>query len=328
MFFATMLVIMSTHSNDLRHCLSIEHFNKTQLIALFKQADHYLTSSGQLTPLTAPLPLKGVTVANLFLEPSTRTRCSFELAATYLGAHVLNIDLNNASSAHKGETLTDTLRNLEAMRVRCFIIRHHTPGAVQELAQSVSPDTTVINAGDGIHAHPTQALLDTYTLWRRSTDFSRYRVAIIGDIAHSRVARSQIAALSLLEASDIRLIAPSSLLPEDVSKYPVTCYEQLETGLQDVNVIICLRIQKERIPKALFTTLSDFHQQFGINTQTLGFAHPKAVVMHPGPVNYGVEITKEVATGSQSLILEQVTNGVALRMALLAKGLKKQKLDS
>lgn len=316
---------MSAKQTNPKHCLSIEGLKKTDVLALFQQANQFLAASGELVPLISPLtppPLHGVVVATIFLEPSTRTQYSFELAATYLGAHVLHFNLQSSSNETKQETIVDTLHNLEAMGVRCFVIRHNTPHAVEKLAELVRPDTAVVNGGDGIHAHPTQALLDTYTLWRRNPDFSQYRVAIVGDIAHSRVARSQMQALSLLGVPDVRVIAPPHLLPEDIGKYNVTCYDNLESGLDNANVVIALRLQKERMSPALLAQMGDFHQTFGITAQTLRFASPDAVIMHPGPVNYGVEITSDVGKGPHSLILQQVTNGVALRMALLAQLVK------
>ncbi|RDY67190.1 aspartate carbamoyltransferase catalytic subunit [Lysobacter soli] len=261
--------------------------------------------------------LDGIAVCTLFFEPSTRTRMSFTLAAQRLGADVLNFDAST-SSTRKGETALDTLKNLEAMGVRGFVIRHHEDGAVAALSQHVELGTALVNAGDGRSAHPTQGLLDMLTLRQaKGHDFSKLKVAIVGDVKHSRVARSDLQALRTLGTGEIRVCGPASLLPNDGTLDGCVVSHDLDAALDGVDAAMMLRLQRERMEEGLVASLDDYHREFGLTAQRLTRAAPDAVVMHPGPINRGVEITDEVADGPQSLILRQVSNGVAVRMAVL-----------
>jgi aspartate carbamoyltransferase catalytic subunit len=239
------------------------------------------------------------------------------LAAKRLSADVINMNIATSATS-KGESLLDTIRNLEAMHVDMFVIRHALSGAAHFIAQHVAPGISVINAGDGNHAHPTQALLDMFTIRRHKNDFSSLRIAIIGDILHSRVARSQIQALSILGAKEIRVIAPKTLLPIEVNALGVSVSHTLEEGLQDIDVVIMLRLQKERMSGALLPSESEYFNCFGLTQEKLAIAKPDAIVMHPGPINRGVEISSEVADGPQSVILQQVSYGIAIRMAIMS----------
>lgn len=261
--------------------------------------------------------LDGIAVCTLFFEPSTRTRMSFTLAAQRLGADVLNFDAST-SSTRKGETALDTLKNLEAMGVRGFVIRHHEDGAVAALSEHVEHGTALVNAGDGRSAHPTQGLLDMLTLRQaKGHDFSKLKVAIVGDVKHSRVARSDLQALRTLGTGEIRVCGPASLLPNDGTLDGCVVSHDLDAALDGVDAAMMLRLQRERMEEGLVASLDDYHREFGLTAQRLTRAAPDAVVMHPGPINRGVEITDEVADGPQSLILRQVSNGVAVRMAVL-----------
>ena len=266
--------------------------------------------------------LAGTAVCTLFFEPSTRTRSSFTLAAQRLDADVMSFDAST-SSAKKGETDTDTLRNLEAMGVRGFVIRHPDDGAVARLAAAVKPQTCLLNAGDGRTGHPTQGLLDMLTIRQaKGEDFGRLRVAIIGDIRHSRVARSDLVALEKLGVTDIRACAPAGLLPDDDTLAACAMVtDDLAAALRDADVVMTLRLQRERMEDGLVDSLDGYHRDFGITTERLRLAQPDAIVMHPGPMNRGVEISDEVADGPQSMILRQVANGVKVRMAVLERAL-------
>lgn len=257
--------------------------------------------------------LRGKTVINLFYEPSTRTRTSFELAGKYMSADTINIS-TSASSVVKGETLKDTAKTLEVMGADVVIIRHAAAGAPHILSKHLS--ASVINAGDGFHEHPTQALLDMFTMKQKKGSLRGLKVAIVGDILHSRVARSNIWALNKVGA-EVRVIAPSTLLPPEVEKLGVTPYTRIEDGLQDADVVMVLRMQLERQQKGLFPTIREYSRLYGVTAERAQLAKPDALIMHPGPMNRGVEIAPEVADGVQSVINEQVTNGVAVRMALL-----------
>jgi aspartate carbamoyltransferase catalytic subunit len=261
--------------------------------------------------------LRGKTIVNLFFEASTRTRVTFELAAKRLSADVLNININ-ASSTVKGETLLDTLQNLEAMYCDMFVVRHADSGAAHFIAQHVLPHVHVINAGDGRHAHPTQAMLDMFTIRRVKGEFAPLTVAIVGDILHSRVARSQIHALTTLGVNEVRVIAPKTLIPNEVETLGVHVYYDLRQGLRDVDVVIALRLQYERMQGALLPSEHEYFQLYGLTEEKLAFAKPDAIIMHPGPINRGVEIASAVADGPRSVILQQVTHGIAVRMAVMA----------
>jgi aspartate carbamoyltransferase catalytic subunit len=307
---------LQTDSNGrLRHFLTIEGLKPDLLTEILNTAESFSSVAEQAVK-KVPL-LRGVTVANLFFEASTRTRTTFEVAAKRLSADVLNLNIN-ASSTSKGESLLDTLRNLEAMNCDMFVVRHHNSGAAHFIAQHVAPHIRIINAGDGRHAHPTQAMLDMFTIRRHKKEFNNLRVAIVGDVLHSRVARSQIHALSTLGAAEIRVVAPKTLLPRDVSKLGVHVYHDLCEGIKDVDVIIMLRLQKERMTSAFLPSEHEYFHLYGLTEEKLQHAKPDVTVMHPGPINRGVEMDSQVADGPHSVILEQVTNGIAVRMAIMA----------
>jgi len=299
----------------LRHLLTLEGLPASMLETLLESAEAMVPQSLSGTGLRDRLA--GKTVCTLFFEPSTRTRGSFHLAATRLGADVLGFDVH-ASSTKKGETALDTMRTLEAMGVDCFVVRHADNGAVAELAAGARPETSFINAGDGRNAHPTQGLLDMLTLrQRKGPDFSQLKVLIVGDVRHSRVARSDLHALRTLGAGEIRVCAPASLLPDDATLDGCRVIESLDEALYRVDAVMMLRLQRERMDEGLVPSLESYFADYGLDARRLGLAAPDAVVMHPGPMNRGVEISDEVADGPQSAILQQVGNGVAVRMAIL-----------
>jgi aspartate carbamoyltransferase catalytic subunit len=299
----------------LRHLLTIEGLSRPLITEILDTAESFLGVNAQ-TVKKVPL-LRGKTVMNLFFEASTRTRTTFELAAKRLSADVLNINISTSATV-KGESLLDTLRNLEAMLVDMFVVRHADSGAAHFIARHVAPHVSVLNAGDGRHAHPTQALLDMFTIRHHKGDFSALRVAIVGDILHSRVARSQIHALNVLGAGEVRVIAPRTLLPVFVEELGVHVFHDIRAGLKDVDVIIMLRLQRERMDSGLLPSEHEFYQLWGLNEERLALAAPEAIVMHPGPANRGVEIDSRVADGPQSVILKQVTYGIAVRMAVMS----------
>lgn len=257
--------------------------------------------------------LRGKTVVNLFFEPSTRTRTSFELAAKRLSADLLNISVAT-SSVVKGETLFDTAKNLEAMMADIIVVRHSSSGAPDRLARRLK--SSVINAGDGSHEHPTQALTDLYTIRERKGRLDGLIITIVGDIAHSRVARSNMYALVKMGA-DVRVAGPPTMIPAGIDKLGVRVYYDLDEALTGVDVVMMLRLQLERQGKALFPSIREYSRLYGLNRERLRFAKKDALVMHPGPVNRGVEITSDLADGASSVIMDQVTNGIAVRMAVM-----------
>ena len=299
----------------LLHFLTIEGLSRQHLVDILDTAE---SLSGVAERRVKKLPtLHGKTLVNLFFEASTRTRATFELAAKRLSADVLNFNISTSSTS-KGETLLDTLRTIEAMQVDMFIVRHADSGAAEFVARHVKPHIAVLNAGDGRHAHPTQAMLDMFTIRRHKPDFTRLKVAIIGDILHSRVARSQIHALNTLNTGEVRVIAPRTLLPNKVETLGVQVYHDIAQGLEGVDVVIMLRLQKERMQGALLPSEHEYYRCYGLTEARLKNAKADAIVMHPGPINRGVEIDSKVADGPQSVILEQVTNGLAVRMAIMS----------
>lgn len=298
----------------LKHFLTLEGLKRHHLDEILDTAASLLNVAERRVK---KLPtLRGTTVVNLFFEPSTRTRTTFELAAKRLSADVMNLDMRSSSTT-KGETLLDTLHNIEAMQVDMFVVRHAVSGAAEFVAHHVAPHIAVLNAGDGRHAHPTQAMLDVFTIRRHKGQFQDLRVAIVGDILHSRVARSQIHALNILQTGEVRVVAPRTLLPNAVESLGVQVYHRLEEGLRDVDVVIMLRLQRERMEGARLPSEQEYFQLYGLTEQRLALAAPDAIVMHPGPINRGVEIESRVADGERSVILEQVTNGIAVRMAIM-----------
>jgi aspartate carbamoyltransferase catalytic subunit len=310
-----------TESGHLRHFLTIEGLKRPLLTEIMDRAEQFSSISHQQVR-KVPL-LRGKTIVNLFFENSTRTRTTFELAAKRLSADVMNLNISTSATS-KGESLLDTLHNLESMHSDMFVVRHHQSGAAEFIAQHVAPHVSIINAGDGCHAHPTQAMLDMFTIRRHKQHFPDLRVAIVGDILHSRVARSQIQALAILGVGEIRVIAPKTLLPSNCSSLGVHVYNDMEEGLQDVDVIIMLRLQHERMQGALLPSAREYFKSYGLTEEKLRFAKPDAIVMHPGPINRGVEIASSVADGPQSVILEQVTHGIAVRMAVMSMTLGTQ----
>lgn len=307
---------------SIRHFLGVEGLNKAQLQNIIAKAETFFDDKGQL--LNRP-ELDGCTVMNLFFEPSTRTRTTFEVAEKRLGANVLNIDIAR-SSTKKGESLRDTLWNLQAMTADIFVVRHSASGAAHFMATEVTPDIAIINGGDGWHAHPTQAMLDMLTIHREAPrPFEELSVAIVGDIKHSRVARSDISALQTLGVKDIRVVAPRTLLPKGIERFGVQVFEDMNACVTDCDVIMSLRIQNERIGSPLLASSSEYYKHYGITPERVALAKPDALIMHPGPMNRGVEIASSVADGAQSVILKQVSNGVAVRMAVLALAMEGQR---
>jgi aspartate carbamoyltransferase catalytic subunit len=299
----------------LRHFLTIEGLSRQILTDILDTAESFATVGAQSVK-KVPI-LRGKTITNLFFESSTRTRTTFELAAKRLSADVLNINVA-VSATSKGESMLDMLRNLEAMHCDMFVVRHNRSGAAHFIARHVAPHVSVINAGDGCHAHPTQAMLDMFTIRRHKGEFHKLKVAIVGDILHSRVARSQIHALSTLGAHEIRVIGPKTLIPRDASTFGVHVVHDLREGLRGVDAVLMLRLQRERMEGAFLPSEHEYYQLYGLTEDALALAKPDAIVMHPGPINRGVEIDSRVADGARSVILEQVTNGIAVRMAIMA----------
>lgn len=294
-----------------RHLLGIEGLEPSEIVSLLDRAEAALAVSRQIEKKTAAL--RGRTQINLFFEASTRTQSSFELAGKRLGADVMNMAVGN-SALKKGETLVDTAITLNAMRPDILVIRHSAAGAAELLSQKVS--CSVINAGDGAHEHPTQALLDALTIRRHKDRIAGLTVAICGDVAHSRVARSNILLLSALGAR-LRVIGPSTLLPAGIEQLGVQAFTDMRAGLAEVDIIMMLRLQRERMAGNYVPSIREYFHFFGLDEEKLAFARPDALVMHPGPMNRGVEIDSSVADGPQSLIREQVEIGVAVRMAVL-----------
>ncbi len=305
----------------LRHFLTVEGLSKHLLTEILDTAESF---SGIAAQSVKKVPLlRGKTIANVFFEASTRTRTTFELAAKRLSADVININVDR-SSAVKGETLLDTLRNLQAMHCDMFVVRHQDSGAAHFIARHVASHVSVINAGDGRHAHPTQALLDLFTIRRVKGTLAGLNVAIVGDILHSRVARSQIHALRAMGTHEIRVVAPKTLLPAAVETLGVRPYYTLEDGIRDADVVIMLRLQHERMQGALLPSAHEYFHLYGLTEAKLAAAKPDAIVMHPGPINRGVEMSSEVADGPRSVILQQVTHGIAVRRAIIALTMRRQ----
>jgi aspartate carbamoyltransferase catalytic subunit len=299
----------------LRHLLTLKDVPSDLIIEILDVAKSFLSVS---TRKTKKLPvLRGRSVFNLFFENSTRTLTTFEIAAKRLSADVINLNIP-ASSQSKGESLLDTVSNLVAMQADMFVVRHSVGGAPIEIARHVPDGVHVINAGDGQHAHPTQGLLDVFTIRHYKGGFSGLKVAIIGDIRHSRVARSEIHALTALGVDEIRIAGPESLMPTDVSTMGVKVYPDVNAALEGVDVIMMLRLQKERMEEALIPRVEDYFVKYGLNSERLKLASRDAIVMHPGPLNRGVEIDSAVADGPQSVILKQVTFGIVVRMAVMS----------
>lgn len=302
-------------NGELIHLLSTEGLPKAILTDILDTAQRFVSVNDREVK-KVPL-LRGKSVFNLFFENSTRTRTTFEIAAKRLSADVINLDIGK-SSASKGESLIDTIDNLSAMGADLFVMRHSESGAPYLIAQHVAPHVRVVNAGDGRHAHPTQGLLDMYTIRHYKGDFSNLTVAIVGDILHSRVARSDIHALTTLGCPEVRVVGPKTLVPDDLAGMGVRVMHDLDEALKGADVIIMLRLQNERMNGALLPSAAEYFERFGLTEKRLALAQPDAIVMHPGPVNRGVEIASSVLDGKQAVVLPQVTFGIAVRMAVMS----------
>lgn len=301
--------IQFNDDGKLIHFLNIENLSAQQILEILELAD-----------TVKPKSLNEKTVASLFFEPSTRTKTTFELAAKRLGADFINIDIANSSTS-KGESILDMIRTLEAMQCNMFIVRHSTSGIPHYIAEQVGDKISVINAGDGTHAHPTQAMLDMYTIKKYKNNFNNLNIAIVGDILHSRVAKSLIASLNILKVNNINIIGPKNLMPNNIDELNVTYSDKLEEGIDQVDVIIMLRLQKERMHEALIST-DDYYREFGLTKNKIKSAKKNVIVMHPGPINRGIEIDSDVADGPNSVILDQVSAGISIRMAVMSLILK------
>lgn len=306
-------------NGELQHLLTLDGLPRDVLNAILDTAAPF-TEVAEREVKKLPL-LRGKSIFNLFFENSTRTRTTFEIAAKRLSADVVNLNVSTSSTA-KGESLLDTVDNLCAMQADMFVVRHAASGAPVLIAQHLEATGRdhihVINAGDGRHAHPTQGLLDMYTIRHYKRDFTGLTVAIVGDVLHSRVARSQIAALTTLGVPEVRVIGPKTLLPTEIEKLGVRVFHDMREGLRDVDVVMMLRLQNERMNGALLPTPQEFYKVWGLTADKLSAAKPDAIVMHPGPMNRGVEIDSAVADGAQAVILPQVTFGIAVRMAVMS----------
>ena len=327
---------------NLQHFLTIDGLSRDHLIDIMDTAKSFITVDAKKTNSSSsshssnnsnkkkikksPL-LQNKTVVNLFFEPSTRTRTTFEIAAKHLGADVINLNVEKSSTS-KGETLLDTISNLEAMHTDLFVIRDSNAGAAYLVAKHVDDNVSVLNAGDGRHAHPTQAMLDMFTIREYKKSFANLSVAIVGDILHSRVARSQINALKILGTQDIRVVGPRTLLPTDIDELGVRPFHSMQQGLADVDLVMMLRLQRERMEGQLIASEREYFNVYGLNQDKIAYAKPDALVMHPGPINRGLEISSDIADSSRSLILPQVTNGIAVRMAVMAITAKNRGTDS
>ena len=300
---------------ELIHLLSIEGLPRSVLTHILDTAGTFL-SVNEREVKKVPL-LRGKSVFNLFFENSTRTRTTFEIAAKRLSADVINLDIARSSSA-KGESLLDTIANLSAMHADMFVVRHGESGAPYLIARHCAPHVPVVNAGDGRHAHRTQGLLDMYTIRHYKRDFTNLTVAIVGDIVHSRVARSDIHALTTLGVPEIRAVGPKTLVSGDLREMGVRVCHDLAEGIRGADVIIMLRLQNERMSGAMLPSAGEFFKNYGLTPGKLALARPDAIVMHPGPINRGVEIDSAVADGAQSVILPQVGFGIAVRMAVMS----------
>ena len=299
----------------LRHLLTTEGLSGALVSEILDTAESFIPVGDQAVK-NVPL-LRGRTIVNLFFEPSTRTRTTFELAAKRLSADVLNFQMEGSSKA-KGEDDLDTLYTLQAMQVDMFVIRHRANGAAAHFARHAASHVSILNAGDGTNAHPTQALLDAFTIRRHKPDFARLKVAIVGDVLHSRVAQSNIHCLKALGVTDIRIVAPPALMMENPRALDVTPFHDLATGIRDANVVMALRLQHERMHERKIESLERYRAEYGLTHDSLAPAAADVIIMHPGPINRGVEIDEDVAYGPRSVILEQVSNGIAVRMAVMA----------
>jgi len=311
------LVNQFNAAGELTHLLTLEGLPREQILHILDTAQQFVSVTDPAREVKKVPLLRGKSVFNLFFENSTRTRTTFEIAAKRLSADVINLDISTSSTA-KGESLLDTIDNLVAMQADIFVVRHSVSRAPIEIANHLPAHVHVVNAGDGSHQHPTQGLLDMYTMRHFKKNFKGLKVAIVGDIVHSRVAKSNIHALTTLGCEDIRVIGPESLLPSDLDMLGVQVFHSMEEGLKGVDVVMTLRIQKERMEVGQVPEGDAFFKQYGLTPTRLALAKSDAIVMHPGPMNRGIEIDSAVADGPQSVILNQVTFGIAVRMAVMS----------
>lgn len=297
----------------MRHLLNLESLKKNEILTILEKADHFYQNSVSADNKKI---LFNKTVINLFFENSTRTRSSFEIAAKRLGADVINFNIET-SSAKKGESLLDTIDNLSAMDADLFIIRHPSSGAAEFLAKHLKTNASIINAGDGSHEHPSQGLLDLFAIQYYKKNFQNLKVAIVGDILHSRVARSLIHGLNILGTAETWVVGPKTLIPNNVERLGVKVSYDLDQAIKDADVIVMLRLQKERMTSVYLPSEAEYRHLYGIDSSKLKLAKKDVILMHPGPINRNVEITSEAADGPASIILKQVTYGVAVRMAIM-----------
>jgi aspartate carbamoyltransferase catalytic subunit len=299
---------------SLKHLITLEGMQQDEIERLLQRSQYFARRTGDRPPTAATL--KGVTIANLFTEPSTRTRVSFELAGRRLGAEVVNLEVQ-LSSRVKGETMLDTIFTLQALHFDVFVIRDAEPGVLELVASNVAPKVSVLSAGEAHLSHPTQGLLDALTIRQHKGELAALRIAIVGDIRHSRVARSAYQVFRILQAREIRIVAPPALMPPAQEFAGCLRFQTLEEGLAGVDVVMMLRIQKERFAESSLPDGEEYFARYGLTAERLARAHPKAIVMHPQPMNRGIEIASQIADGPHSVIRDQVSNGVAVRMAVL-----------
>ena len=295
--------------NKLKHFLNIKTLSKHHILDIISKAEGFHNNEK-----ISKYP--GKVVASLFFEPSTRTKTTFELASKKISADFINIDISNSSTL-KGESILDMIKTIEAMSCQMFVVRHSVPGTAHYIAESVSNNIAVINAGDGSNEHPTQAMLDMFTIKKHKGSFDNLKVSIVGDILHSRVAKSLIYALNILEAKEINIVGPKSLVPDNHNEMNVNYYSDMNKGIGDADVIIMLRLQKERMHDALIS-MDSYYNDYGLNKDRLKYAKDDVIVMHPGPINRGIEIESSVADGPNSVILNQVSYGISVRMAIMS----------
>lgn len=307
--------IQKNKLSELQHLLSIQEMDVSLIKDIFIRADKFLINNQSISKYDV---LQGKTICNLFFENSTRTQTTFEIAAKRLSADVINLDIATSSQS-KGESILDLINNLIAMGVSIFVVRHSKPGIPAKIAQNIKNMAHVINAGDGNKEHPTQALLDAYTIRSYKKKFDDLKVAIVGDIEHSRVAKSEIYILNKLSVKEVRVIGPESLMPKNINDLNIKTFSSMSEGLKNVDAILMLRIQKERMRKNTIPSEKEYFKTYGLNEERLKFAKKDCLVLHPGPINRGVEIDSLVADGKQSVILQQVKNGIAIRMAVMEK---------
>src|SRR5210317_1208720 len=313
--------IQINENGKLKHLLTIEGLSKNIIDEIFIRADSFLDS--EKNNVKKVDLLTGKTICNLFFENSTRTRTTFEIAAKKLSADVINLNVSTSSQS-KGESILDTINNLIAMHADMFVIRHNQSGAAHFIAKNINKNIKVVNAGDGYHSHPTQGLLDAFTIRHYKKDFKNLRIAIVGDIKHSRVARSEINALSILGVPEIRVIAPKTLMPYGVKDLGVIPFDNLDHGVKDVDVIMMLRLQKERMDSALIPSQEEYFKTYGLTSKRVDLANPDCIIMHPGPMNRGVEIESSVADSNKAVILPQVSFGIAIRMSVMSLLMEKK----